>query len=145
MAVVDDEDYVPLATHRWQLNPKTNMVQRCVRIAGKITTLLMAREIVHVLDGIKVDHWDHNKLNNQKSNLRPCTRSQNGGNRLKQTSPTSSCFKGVYVYKNGRITAQVWVNKTRIHLGDFPSEEKAAEAYDVAAKVYFGQFAKTNF
>ena len=42
-----------------------------------------------------IDHIDHNPLNNQKSNLRICSRAQNCMNQLPQKIQKSSKYKGV--------------------------------------------------
>jgi hypothetical protein len=89
------------------------------------------------------DHKDGNGLNNQKSNIRPATRAQNGQNRKLQIH--SAPFKGVHHFKAlGGWTASIRVNKKKKHLGYFDSPELAARAYDAAALKHFGEFARTN-
>lgn len=67
-------------------------------------------------------------------------------NQNKTTKPTSSRFKGVCRYKKtGMWQAKIQKNCVGIHLGYYKNEEDAAQAYDDAARKYFGEFARTNF
>jgi len=92
-----------------------------------------------------VDHIDGNGLNNQKSNLRPCTTSQNQANRYRKAD-SSSQFRGVTWSKAGmKWQAGIKVQGKSIHLGLFRDEFDAARAYDIAALEAFGEFASLNF
>src|SRR5262249_41749362 len=55
----------------------------------------------------------------------------------------ASGFKGVSRH-GSRWRARIQVNGKKISLGTFASPEAAAQAYDEAAKRYYGEFAKTN-
>lgn len=90
---------------------------------------------------MQVDHIDHNGLNNQKSNIRNCTRQQNQGNKI---CKHKSNYKGVY-FDRKYIKASIQFNHKSIHIGNFKTEYDAAVAYDKKAKLLFGDFAYTNF
>lgn len=95
-----------------------------------------------------VDHRDCDGLNNRRRNLRLATDSQNLANARKTTRNTSSRFKGVSFGKS--LTQRRWqanIRKDRklIYLGLFDTEEDAAHAYDAAALIHFGEFARLNF
>jgi len=95
--------------------------------------------------GFEVDHEDRNYLNNQRSNLRLATKSQNQANSNLRIDSTSG-YKGVtWHVRIMRWQAKIQVRKTRIFLGYFKTPEEAARAYDKAAKRYFGEFANLNF
>ena len=69
-----------------------------------------------------IDHKDRNKLNNQSSNLRYVSLSQNQMNSGKRLN-TSSKFKGVCWDKRSKVwKAQIGVNKTKLHLGYYDNE-----------------------
>lgn len=91
---------------------------------------------------VLLDHIDGNGLNNQKSNLRECTYSQNGANRRKNTK-TLGRFKGVS-FLRGKWMARLQVMKKRLYLGYFTEEIEAAKAYNDAAVKHFGEFAHIN-
>jgi len=94
--------------------------------------------------GLEIDHKDGNRLNNQRSNLRICTRKQNQGNRVSGKN-SSSKFKGVsWEKKKLKWRASMTCNKKTIYLGSFKVEEDAALAYNKMAKKYFGKFARLN-
>jgi len=147
-ALVDDEDYNWLSQWKWtaSFNGCSWRAVRTECSAGRCKQILMHRQILNMPEGAITDHRDHNELNNQRSNLRYCTKSQNGQNQRKQKRPTSSRFKGVSLHR----TAKKWrayITKQGIthNLGFFQNEKDAACAYDSKAKELFGEFALTNF
>lgn len=147
VAKVDDGDYESLSEHKWHVKQyKTGNVYaaRMDRDAnGKRLTVLMHIEIT----GQKgMDHADGDGLNNQRLNLRPASRSQNGMNKRK-VKLTSSKYKGVMWYpRYGVYYAYIKDDGKRIHIGQFGQDEvAAAKAYDKEALTRFGQFARLNF
>ena len=93
----------------------------------------------------EVDHWDHNGLNNRRSNLRPVTHAQNTRNAQKRKDGVSSKFKGVcWDKQNRKFQAAITANGKRTHLGSFDSEEEAARVWNEAAKKLHGEFACLN-
>ena len=92
-----------------------------------------------------VDHIDTNRLNNDLSNLRWASLSQNQCNRNKQVTKTSSKYKGVYWNKKmQKWRAQVSFEGKQYYLGCFTSEIEAALSYNQSALKFFKQFAKLN-
>jgi hypothetical protein len=64
---------------------------------------------------------------------------------MKKRNNTSSSFKGVCWDKNHNRWVAYIDNAGRKNLGSFEDEVQAALAYDRAAKLQFGEFAKVNF
>ena len=92
------------------------------------------------LDGMVVDHIDGDRFNNDLSNLRICTPTQNLWNSRKRED-SSSNFKGVYFHKNlGKWVARIQVDRKNRHLGVFVTELEAAKAYEDVAKEIHGEF-----
>jgi len=95
-------------------------------------------------DSEHVHHWDDNGLNNVRSNLRPCTHQENFRDRDKPSHNTSG-YKGVSLDKRrNKWAAYIKVDGRKKHLGLFVSKEAAARAYNAAALLYFGEFARLN-
>lgn len=90
-----------------------------------------------------IDHIDGNGLNNQRSNLRPCTQSQNLAN-MRLSKHNTSGYKGVCKTSRGTFHAGIYVNNKRIHIGVFKTPIEAALAYNKAAQKYHGNFARLN-
>ena len=144
VALVDDSDYDDLIQFNWYAdNRNTRRSVYAIRNTSARTTEWMHTRITGYE---QTDHKDRNGLNNQRSNLRPATTSQNHGNMPKFRGTYTSQFKGVYWHKKARKwRAQIGVNSKQIHLGWFTDEIEAAKAYDRAAVKYFGEYALLNF
>jgi len=82
-ALIDDEDYEYLNQFKWSINSRGYVTRTERREGRRYTTTQMHREIMNTPKGLVVDHWDHNGLNNQKSNLRNCTYKENSQNSKK--------------------------------------------------------------
>lgn len=92
------------------------------------------------------DHIDGDGLNNQKVNLRSCSRRQNGKNRHGPQRDGTSGFKGVSFHRaSGKYQSRIIVDGDMKHLGVHVDAETAAKVYDEAAKIYHGSFANLNF
>lgn len=158
-AIVDYEDYEELNKHKWSYCK--GYAVRGARIDGKWKQLLMHRVIMNLNFGDKqlVDHINGNTLDNRRCNLRICSNAQNCRNRGKQKNNTSGMkgvFKDVQKYKqkDGSIQiytywrAQIMINGKNKTLGYFPFNDEgkiqASQAYNQAAKEYFGKFAYLN-
>jgi hypothetical protein len=87
-----------------------------------------------------VDHRNGNQLDNQRSNLRLASLSQNGANRVVRTG-TLLRVKGVTFHK-GKYEVQVSKEGTDIYVGRFLSLDIAKLAYRAMAIIYHGEFAK---
>lgn len=99
----------------------------------------------------ETDHIDHDRLNNQKSNLRAVTKQHNLINRGKQRN-SNSPYKGVHLRKH--LKSKPWqasITKTEngkrrtFFIGYFATAKEAAQRYDAKAIELFGQFAFLNF
>lgn len=147
ITLVDDEDFERINLYKWH-----TVKCKCTQYAahsfkqnGKPNILIYLHRFIMNMDDtdFHIDHIDHNGLNNQKSNLRICTRIQNNSNRSKQKG--TSKYKGVYWDKNiNKWRSKISVNKKRIDLGFSDSEVELAIAYNEAALKYHGEFAYLN-
>lgn len=143
VALVDDEDFKALNQFKWYAHKYRNTfyANRGVGLNGKQITQSMHGVI---MNGKGIDHHDHNGLNNQKSNLRLCTQSENCMNRSKMGN-TSSIYKGVHFHKpNNKWLSSLRINGKHVHLGLFVSEIDAARAYNAKAVELFGEFVNLN-
>ncbi len=154
VALVDDEDYERISKYKWRLHTNGTYAERVtknINDSSKQKKIYMHRDVMNVVynKDIYIDHIDHNKLNNQKSNLRFCTRSENNKNvntNTNRTSNSTSKYKGVNWYKKyGNWNAKIRSNGIDYNLGYFVDEVVAAKAYDAAALKYHGEFAFLNF
>ena len=143
-AFIDDADFELVSQFKWWLGANGYAYTTHTRT----TKSLMHRMLLAPPKGQFIDHIDGNRLNNQRSNLRLCTYTQNQQNTKKRIR-SSSLFKGVFLDQPQRgkrkWSVQIQVQGKREHIGRFENERHAALAYDLWAKDLFGEFAKTNF
>lgn len=154
VSLIEDLFYYDGKDIRW----KTSRTSRVVvgRVAGSIKKngyrqikinkkQYQAHRLVWVLHHKEwpssfVDHINGNKLDNRIENLRVVSKSQNGMNRAKQQNNTSG-YVGVYFDKRGkRWRAQIKIQSKTKSLGSYKTKEEAAEVYDLAATLLFGEY-----
>lgn len=141
IAVVDDDDFPRVARFPWHLKNK----QYAVRTVGRHKVYLHHEILGQPPSGLEVDHVDGNGLNNQRRNLRFCTRRQNTQNR-RPRSDARSRFKGVdWDPCKKKWRAKIRIDGKQRRIGRFADELEAAYAYDRAALEAFGEFARPNF
>lgn len=146
---VDDSDFQMLSAYTWIESTKgyAKGYKPLGRVGNKrgIRRPKPKRVYMHSLimgttgQTLTPDHKDRNKLNNQRSNLRIATLSQQAANRRIPN-------KGIYlIKKSGRWRARL---QSQVHgkrsLGCFATREEALTAYDNAAKDLWGEFAFLN-
>ena len=89
-----------------------------------------------------LDHINGCPLDNRIANLRIASNPQNQANRTRERDKATP--KGVRQLPSGRFQARISVNKKQIPLGAFHSQAEAQNAYLVAAKKFYGEFARAS-
>lgn len=102
--------------------------------------ILMHRLLLKAAKGVQVDHADGDGLNNRRSNIRLATSSQNMANRVADRRNKLG-IKGVRL-EYGRYRACISPNGKTIRLGAYDTPAEAAAAYNGAAIILWGEFAR---
>jgi hypothetical protein len=140
-AVVDNDDYHSLNQFSWFYT--NSGYARCAYSQnGKLRYLYMHRVIMAARRGQLVDHIDGDRLNNTRANLRIVTANENNWNRARNQN-SSSPYKGVTLDSRG-WQARIRYYTQSIHLGYFTDGALAAQVYDTAAQLFFGEYARLN-
>ena len=140
-ALVDEDDYELVVKHKW--------IMGCHRYAmTKIGDQIIFMHYM-IMKAKGIDHINSFGLDNRKCNLRIASVAENMRNSIKCVARAdricSSKYKGVsFRGDRQRWQAYIGTGKSRDILGCYSSEEAAARAYNEAAKVRYGQFAKLN-
>jgi hypothetical protein len=137
-AVVDDADFDLVSEFKWSAHKGRNTFYAYNSFAG-----LMHRLLTKPPKGAVVDHRDRNGLNNQRSNLRVCSMSENCEN-AKAHFDNKSGFKGVSWDSFTKSWRAVVSKGGRRWRGRFSNPVDAAKMHDRIAALWFGEFAKTN-
>ena len=148
VALIDDEIYDIVSDRKWSLiddmtSSTCYAVRRNKRYESR--TVSMHRFIMGESNPkIYIDHANGNGLDNQVCNLRRCTPQQNRWNSRK-ASGYSSAYKGVCWNKKQKSWFATISRDGQTYLNEnFNTEIEAAIAYNGAAKLVHGQFARLN-
>lgn len=141
---VSDEDHDWISKEHWMFD-RYAYRQTCVK--GKRRSHRMHRDIALMMfgeipDGTAIDHINRDKLDNRRENLRLATQSQNNAN---LSTRKGRSYKGLSLdSKDGKWNSFIGYNYTTYNLGRYKTEDEAAQAYNIAAKYLWGEFANLN-
>jgi hypothetical protein len=142
VALVDSEDVDRVSLHTWRAIKQCRVWYAFAKVGGR--DLSLHRFVLEAKSGQVVDHINRDGLDNRKTNLRFCTRGENRRNAIGWPERRKSRFKGLSLNK-GRWQVRIKLNRKTICLGTYADEVDAAKAYDRAAVVIHGDFARLNF
>ncbi len=134
VALVDDEDFENLNQFKWiAWKRKLNFYARRTKNTKGEMFFMHHFVLGKPPKGMVTDHKDRNGLNNQRSNIRHCTQSENMMNtrRRSKFAPTQErIISGVWYNHRAKKkwSANVKKNGARKSLGSFYTEQEAANA-----------------
>lgn len=137
----DLEDYDKIKDYCWSKHHEYIIAKNIFK--NDRTFVNFHRLVMDVSDEkIKVDHINHNKSDNRKSNLRLVTDSQNSMNRTVASHNTSG-VTGVSKH-NGKWVARIGIGSNRIFLGCYNSYFDAVKARKEAEEKYYKEYSYDN-
>ena len=143
ITIVDDEDYEWLMQWKWSYDCGYATRKKWNPDTKKFTNIKMHRLIMKTPIDMFTDHINGEPLDNRKENLRICTQAENNRNRK---AVKNHEYAGIsYEKRIKRWRARVRLNKKNINLGCFLTAAEAAHAYDNAARIVYGEFARINY
>jgi hypothetical protein len=142
-AIVDDADYEWLIQRKWYAYDAQKGKGKWYARCSQSVKVDMHRVITNAPKGMDVDHINGNGLDNRRSNLRVCTRTQNQQNI--HVTHNKHGYKGVEQQRGGKYRANIYFDGKRLITRGFNTPEEAARAYDKKARELFGEFAWVNF
>lgn len=138
VAIVDECDYDSVIEHNWHA-----IRRETTWYARRWDGVWMHNFIMGNRKGLIIDHINHNGIDNRRANLRLCTHAENCRNKRK-TRGTSK-YKGVsWNPRKMQWEVRIGHNNKMLWIGYFGEECDAATAYNVAAQLFFGDFACLN-
>lgn len=130
--ICDTDDWERLGYIKWNVY-KAGYATGRDSVTGK--TVFFHCEVIGRKDGLVVDHINHNKLDNRKSNLRLVPQRVNMLNKL--IIPNAKSGVPGVSFHHGKWEAKVWVHKKPIKLGRFDNMEDAVRARKEAEETYY--------
>lgn len=138
----DLEDYSKIKDYCWRIDNNGYIVSYNTNHSINQSNLILLHK--QIMSGEYIDHINHNKQDNRKSNLRVVTASQNNMNATKRIDNTSG-VTGVSWHKGlGLWRARINVNSKEISLGCFNKFDDAVKARKDAEEKYFGEYSYDN-
>lgn len=143
--IVDDSDYEYLNQWKWHTMKGYAARRNYIDGRDKSEYLYIHRILNDTPEGMITDHINGDKLDNRRSNLRSCTKSQNAMNTGVRRDNKSG-YKGVHK-NHPKVNSKPWkseirVGGKRIFLGYFNDPEEAAKVYREAQMKYHSNFAR---
>ena len=137
--IFDTDDYSIVSQYQWSVSLSGYVLGSRNGYKVKLHQLLIGSP------GMVVDHINGDPSDCRRINLRIATQHQNSYNSSLPKS-SSTGYKGVCFDKRRRkYMAYIHPNGKMVFLGYYNRPDEAALAYDKAASVYFGKFAKLNY
>lgn len=146
---IDREDLDRVKKHSWRVTKGTQGRLRVVtslRGPEGVKTMTLGKYLMEPPKGKQVYPRRFNEeLDYRKSNLIVCTLAERQRLLPKKRTTTSSHYRGVSQSRGNKTwRAAIEVEGKSINLGNFANEDEAAQAYNMAAKKYFGELAYQN-
>ena len=136
---VDLEDFDKVKDVCWYKNKRGY-----IRGSYNKKIVSLHRLIMDAHPNISIDHKDHDKSNNRKSNLREATTNQNGMNRQLAVSNKTGVTGFFWYTKLAKWRATIQINNHQIFLGDYDNFDDAVKARKEAEEKYFGEWSYDN-
>lgn len=140
-AIVDDDVFEWASRDLWFAVGHVDSYFYASRRIGR-RKVYLHRIITEATPREVVDHVSGDTLDNRRCNLRVCTQALNLANQKKR--PGSSRYRGVRKGAGGKWRADICIRGVRTFLGHYATEEEAAIAWNQAALVGWGSFARLN-
>lgn len=138
--IIDEEDLAIVSQYKWSVDKNGY----ALGIRNNTERVKLHRLLLGFPDGV-VDHIDGNPSNNKKNNLRCTTQHRNSQNSALPKNSTTG-YKGVcWDKREQKYMAHIHPNRKMVFLGYYDSPIDAAMAYDRAAFLCFGEYARPNF
>lgn len=136
----DLEDYNKIKEKCWSEDPSGYIYTHFPRDK----TIWLHRFIMSPDDNLIVDHINHNRADNRRSNLRICSYSQNAMNKCIQKNNKSGYTGVLWIEKVHKWRAQIRKDGKNIYLGSYEKIEDAIKARREAEEKMFGDYSFKN-
>lgn len=141
IAIIDERDYKKVSSHKWCWMKSKYNDGYAMRNGGGYVQLM--HRFIMGESHKYIDHINGDTLDNRRKNLRVVTNAQNSMNSRPRGNKK---YKGVsYIGRgNKRWRAYICIDGKQKCLQTYFTEIEAAQAYNMAAKKYFGEYARLN-
>jgi hypothetical protein len=134
----DEADLPMLTPYAWKRNVRYGYIF-AILPDGK--TIYMHRLLMNAQKGEMVDHRNGIRHDNRRSNLRLCSRSQNGSHRVTLSRNNTSGVTGVHYSSARDRWVATWYVDTKQRTRICTTKEDAISARRAAEVLYYGEFA----